>query len=349
MEENGKATLDQTKPIKTCCAPNANHVPLPRVGEGSPLCCSMNTRTADPMIELPGGEFLMGTDYAESFAQDGEGPVRPVTLRPFSIDQFPVSNRSFGEFVSETGYRTDAEGFGWSFVFWLHIARDHFSKLIEDTVAAAPWWCKVPGAFWKAPEGPGSGIKNRMNHPVVHVSYNDAEAYCAWAGKRLPTEAEWEYSARGGLVQKLYPWGNKLRPNGQHLCNIWQGKFPEVDTADDGYAGTCPVDAFPPNGFGLYSVTGNTWEWCQDWFDSEFHRTGPYDNPSGPPTGIAKVIKGGSFLCHKSYCNRYRVAARSSNTPDSFTSNIGFRCAQQGSLRTFFEQATMSRSRCCTP
>jgi formylglycine-generating enzyme required for sulfatase activity len=129
------------------------------------------------------------------------------------------------------------------------------------------------------------------------------------------------------LVGKLYPWGDKLRPEGRHLCNIWQGEFPREDTAEDGYAGTCPVDAFPPNAYGLYSVTGNTWEWCADWFDAEFHRTASRHNPQGPPNGSARVIKGGSFLCHKSYCNRYRVAARTSNTPDSTTAHIGFRCA----------------------
>lgn len=269
----------------------------------------------------------MGTDYAEGFPQDGEGPVREVILNPFAIERFPVTNELFGRFVEATGYRTEAERFGWSFVFWAHIPAQRFRELVVDTVVAAPWWCKVPGARWSAPEGPGSGTRSREQHPVVHVSWNDAVAFAAWSGLRLPTEAEWEYAARGGLVQKLYPWGDKLRPSGQHLCNIWQGDFPRHDTADDGYAGTCPVDAFPPNGCGLYSVTGNTWEWCADWFDPDYHRTATRHNPTGPPSGAARVVKGGSFLCHKSYCNRYRVAARTSNTPDSATANTGFRCA----------------------
>lgn len=279
------------------------------------------------MIALPGGSFLMGTDYPDGFPGDGEGPVREVFLDAFSIDRYPVTNERFGEFVCATGYRTDAERFGWSFVFWLHIPKRRFDELVEDTVAAAQWWCKVRGARWDAPEGPGSTIRGREQHPVVHISWSDATAFAAWSGQRLPTEAEWEYAARGGLVQKLYPWGDKLRPAGKHMCNIWQGEFPDHDTGDDGYTGTCPVDAFPPNGFGLYSVTGNTWEWCADWFDANFHRTADPHNPKGPAEGTARVMKGGSFLCHKSYCNRYRVAARTSNTPDSSTSNIGFRCA----------------------
>lgn len=270
----------------------------------------------------------MGTDYAESFPLDGEGPVRPVILDPFEIDRFPVTNERFNEFVLATGYKTEAERFGWSFVFWAHIPESRFSELVEDTVAAAPWWCKVGGAFWNAPEGPGSTVVDRMTHPVIHISWNDAQAYCQWSGTRLPTEAEWEYAARGGLVQKLYPWGDELQPDGEHRCNIWQGKFPEIDTGEDGFTGTCPVDAFPPNEFGLYSFTGNAWEWCHDWFSTEHSRNRPAINPVGPDRGESRVMKGGSFLCHKSYCNRYRVAARSSNTPDSSTSNLGFRCAR---------------------
>jgi formylglycine-generating enzyme len=319
---------NQTKVKAACCTPTA-------VRESQPDSVSLHvSRSMDPggsktsrVAQLPGGTFLMGTDNPEGFPLDGEGPVRSVTLNPFSIDIYPVTNEAFGLFVKETGYRTEAERFGWSFVFWSHIPKNRFNELVEDTVAAAPWWCMVRGATWNTPEGPGSSLIRRAHHPVVHVSWNDAHAYCQWSGQRLPTEAEWEYAARGGLEQKLYPWGDKLRPRGEHRCNIWQGEFPKVDTADDGYAGTCPVDAFPPNRFGLYSMTGNSWEWCADWFDATFHQIADRDNPHGPPTGTARVMKGGSFLCHKSYCNRYRVAARSSNTPESSTSNIGFRCA----------------------
>ncbi len=311
-----------------CCTPSAGHAACDcNAPKDLPLSKEVSAETRARMVRLPGGRFLMGTDTDEGFPQDGEGPVREVILRPFWIDSTTVTNRLFGQFVEATGYRTEAERFGWSFVFWLHLPKARFKELVEDTVQAAPWWCKVRGAQWNAPEGPGSNLLRREDHPVVHVSWNDAAAYAGWSGQRLPTEAEWEYAARGGLEQKTYPWGDKLRPNGKHMCNIWQGEFPNHDTGDDGYAGTCPVQAFPPNGYGLFSMTGNTWEWCADWFSPIFHRTANLDNPTGPPEGSSRVTRGGSFLCHKSYCNRYRVAARSSNTPDSSTSNTSFRCA----------------------
>jgi formylglycine-generating enzyme len=318
---------DPLRPDKPsgCCTPSAERDDASfAVTSESQNIATDATRSC--MIALSGGTFLMGTDIADGFPQDGEGPVRSVTLAPFLIDRTPVTNDRFAEFVAAMNYRTEAETFGWSFVFWKHIPKQRYNELVEDTVAAVPWWCKVSGAYWNAPEGPGSNVDQRGDHPVVHVSWNDAAAYAAWAGLRLPTEAEWEYAARGGLEQKLYPWGDKLRPNGEHRCNIWQGDFPNEDTADDGYAGTSPVDAFPPNGFDLYSITGNTWEWCADWFGTGTDSAHGVDHLSGPTRGEARVMKGGSFLCHKSYCNRYRVAARTSNTPDSSTSNIGFRC-----------------------
>jgi formylglycine-generating enzyme len=311
---------------KACCAPHATEKETSHATGISPI--RSQSDATERMIQLPGGPFLMGTDYEEAFPEDGEGPVREVTLSPFWIDRYPVTNQLFQQFVDDTKYVTEAERFGWSFVFWSHIPKDRFHELVEDTVAAAPWWCKVSGATWKSPGGPGSHIDSRAKHPVVHVSWNDAARFCEWSGVRLPTEAEWEYAARGGLVQKLYPWGDKLRPDGKHLCNIWQGEFPYKDTGEDGFTGTNPVDAFPPNGYGLYSVTGNAWEWCADWFSTTFHTTASRIDPPGPPSGQARVMKGGSFLCHKSYCNRYRVAARSSNTPDSSTSHMSFRCAR---------------------
>jgi formylglycine-generating enzyme required for sulfatase activity len=251
--------------------------------------------------------------------------VREVSLDSFYIGITTVTNLQFAEFIKATGYQTDAERYGWSFVFY-----GLLSEKIKDThpqvAAQTPWWCAIPGAMWSKPEGEDSHIEERMDHPVVHVSWNDANAYCKWAGKRLPTEAEWEYAARGGLIHKKFPWGDELLPEGKHRCNIWQGDFPAYNSLDDGYLGTAPVKSFEPNGFGLYNTSGNVWEWCNDWFSPDFHKTENRNNPTGPMKGESKVMRGGSFLCHHSYCNRYRVAARSSNTVDSSTSNIGFRC-----------------------
>jgi sulfatase modifying factor 1 len=282
--------------------------------------------SVDNMVFLEGGEFFMGTDDKEGFPADGEGPVRKVKLKPFYIDACTVSNADFSTFVQATGYKTEAETFGWSFVFHLLVSQQVASQ-VTQVVQGSPWWLNVAGAYWKHPEGADSSIRDRMDHPVVHISWNDAMAYCQWAGKRLPTEAEWEYAARGGLEKKRYPWGDLLKPNNEHRCNIWQGKFPVKNNASDGYISTAPVKSFPPNGFGLYNVAGNVWEWCGDWFSPVFHINGPRENPLGPLSGTAKVMRGGSYLCHKSYCNRYRVAARSANTPDSSTGNLGFRCA----------------------
>jgi len=280
------------------------------------------------MVKLDGGRFFMGTDDEEGFPLDGEGPIREVTLDPFYIDARPVTNEQFSEFINATGYLTESERFGWSFVFQGHIPKERYSELVDQTAPGTRWWCKVNGSFWKHPEGPDTSIDQRLHYPAAHISWNDAAAYCDWAGKRLPTEAEWEYAARGGLEQKTYPWGDELTPGGKHLCNIWQGEFPNVDLAEDGYSAPAPVDAFPPNNYGLYTITGNAWEWCSDWFHPGYHVTGTRINPVGPPNGTNRVMKGGSYLCHRSYCNRYRVAARTSNTPDSATTNISFRCVR---------------------
>jgi sulfatase modifying factor 1 len=312
-----------------CCTP-ASGRSTAEPSEGAPHARAVGgAALAAGMVELPGGSFLMGTDYPDGFPDDGEGPVREVYVSPFAIDRFPVTNIEFAKFVAATGHLTDAERYGWSFVFWLQVPEDRVEEVVEDSAAAAPWWYKVRRAFWREPEGAGSNIDDRADHPVVHVSWNDAAAYASWADKNLPTEAEWEFAARGGLVQKLYPWGDELMPEGRHLCNIWQGEFPYRNTAADGYAATCPVDAFPDNGYGLSSMTGNVWEWCADWFDPSFSTAGVAQNPAGPLSSHARVMKGGSFLCHASYCNRYRVAARTANTPDSSTSNIGFRCVRR--------------------
>ncbi len=286
------------------------------------------TTTARPVADsslvlLPGGTFAMGGEDPDGFPADGEGPVRPVTLSAFRIDRYATSNRAFAEFVEATGHRTDAERYGWSFVFAGLLPPD-----FPDTsaVVQAPWWRQVYGADWRHPEGPDTSMTGRMDHPVVHVSWHDAVAYCRWAGRRLPTEAEWEHAARGGLEGAKYAWGDELTPGGVWKCNIWQGTFPVENTLDDGHLGTAPVDAFDSNGFGLHNVAGNVWEWCGDWF-SPTHAAAPARDPRGPRSGDARVIRGGSYLCHHSYCNRYRVAARTANTPDSSTGNMGFRCA----------------------
>ncbi len=275
-------------------------------------------------VELPGGTFVMGTDEPFRYRGDGEGPAREITLSPFRISKYSVTNTQFRSFVDDTGYRTEAEQYGWSFVFHLFLPDD-----FPDTrgVAATPWWRQVFGANWTQPAGPQSDLGGLADHPIVHVSWKDAKAYCRWACVRLPSEAEWEMAARGGLVQKRFVWGDELMPDGQIMCNIFEGSFPIENTAQDGYVGTAPVDAFPANGFGLHNMAGNVWEWCDDWFHSDFHLDGPRHDPHGPPSGEAKVMRGGSYLCHDSYCHRYRVSARSSNTPDSSTGNLGFRVA----------------------
>lgn len=275
----------------------------------------------DKMVYIPGGEFLMGTNAKEGFVSDGEGPVRKVKVNSFLIDSYAVTNAEFQEFIKATGYITEAEQFGWSYVFYGFLSPKLSNQVRQ--VVNTPWWCGVKGAYWYQPEGPNSTIVERMDHPVVHVSWNDTLVYCNWAGKRLPTEAEWEFAARGGLEQKMYPWGDELTPNGEHHCNIWQGQFPYKNTKEDGFAGTAPAKSFPPNGYGLYNVSGNVWEWCSDWF---IHERGGRTNPKGPSTGETKIMRGGSYMCHQSYCNRYRVAARTSNTPDSSSGHLGFRC-----------------------
>lgn len=269
----------------------------------------------------------MGDDGPETWSGDGEGPVREVRLAPYYIDRTAVTNAQFTAFVEDSGYQTEAERFGWSFVFHNQVPKAHLKRIRFDRAFGIEWWAKVEGASWQKPGGPGTNIRKRLDHPVVHVSWNDAQAYCRWAGKRLPTEAEWECAARGGLERRLYPWGDELTPGGKHQCNIWQGRFPEEDTAEDGHAGTAPARSFKANAFGLYNMVGNTWDWVEDWFDATYPRQAPPDNPAGPSTGRERVIRGGSFLCHASYCNRYRNSARTKVTPDSSTCHLGFRCA----------------------
>jgi sulfatase modifying factor 1 len=262
---------------------------------------------------IPAGSFLMGYEGPDANPFDGEGPVRAVEVSAFAVDATAVDNDRFRRFVDATGHVTTAERDGWSFVFGPFVP-DHLQASAVPA-PGVPWWWRVDGARWDQPEGPGSDLDGRGNHPVVHVSLADAVAYAAWAGKRLPTEAEWEYAARGGLESATYPWGDELTPDGRWRCNIWQGEFPTKNTGQDGYAGTAPVDAFEPNGYGLYQMAGNVWEWTADRWTI------------GPSHGEAYVRRGGSYLCHDSYCNRYRVAARDRSDEADTTANIGFRCA----------------------
>ncbi len=263
----------------------------------------------------------MGDTLGDGKWADGEGPVHEVSVAAYSIDATSVTNADFAEFVGDTGYRTEAESFGFSAVFQLAVAAP--SDAVMGPAEGAPWWWGVYGADWRHPGGPGSDLEGLDDHPVVHVSWNDAQAYCGWAGRALPTEAQWECASRGGRAGQRYPWGDAL--DSPHHCNIWQGRFPVHNTLDDGYLTTAPVHRFQPNDYGLWQTIGNVWEWCADWWDPTYYANGPAHDPTGPGRGQQRAMRGGSYLCHDSYCNRYRNAARSSNTPDSSMGNAGFR------------------------
>lgn len=260
------------------------------------------------MAFIRGGTFRMGTNDGFPY----EGPAHAVTVKSFWMDRHEVTVAEFARFVKATGYRTEAERFGWSGVFDL-----------KEGI-----WKRVDGADWRHPEGPGSTAK--PNEPVTQVSWNDAAAYARWAKKRLPTEAEWERAARGGLADKTYPWGNDLCPNKRHRANLWQGEFPYHNTGADGYVRRAPVGNFPPNGYGLYDMAGNVWEWCADWYDERYYAGSPKADPPGPARGEERVLRGGSWMCSENYCQGYRVAARSKAAPDTALNNLGFRCVQDG-------------------
>ncbi|XP_055903692.1 formylglycine-generating enzyme [Eupeodes corollae] len=268
------------------------------------------------MSLIPGGEYQIGTN-SPHFPADNESPEYDVQITDFYMDKYEVSNRKFMEFVKATKYVTETEKFGDSFVFKTFLTEELRKEYNDFRVASAPWWYKVKGVDWKHPYGPETDTKDILDHPVVHVTWNDAVAYCTWEGKRLPTEPEWEAACRGGKKRKLFPWGSKLMPKGEHWVNIWQGEFPDNNTREDGYAGTCPVTSFRQNIFDMHNIVGNVWEWTSDLWDE--------NDRSQPPN---RVKKGGSYLCHESYCYRYRCAARSQNTEDSSAGNLGFRCAK---------------------
>jgi len=296
---------------------------MPTTGEPVPVSRGSGTEPSS-LVEIPAGRLRMGDESKWSYPGDGEGPVHDVTLPAFRIDRYAVTNRQFGEFVDDASWTTDAERYTWSFVFG-GLLPDKFP--LTRGVESAPWWRQVMGADWRHPEGPQSTVEDRPDHPVVHVSWNDARAYCAWSGTRLPTEAEWEAAARGGLDGQPFPWGDQLEPDGAHRMNVFQGEFPGGNTGADGYLGTAPVNVFEPNGYGLHNVCGNVWEWCEDWLDVDYYGTSPAASPRGPASGRLRVQRGGSYLCHASYCRRYRVSARFGSEPDSTCGNVGFRVA----------------------
>ncbi len=263
--------------------------------------------TPSDMAHIPGGTFAMGTDDGFPF----EGPVHTVTIKPFLLDKHEVTVAAFGRFVKSTGYKTEAEKFGWGGVF--------------DPPLGT--WTKGDGADWRYPDGPQRPAA-RADEPVTQVSYADAAAYARWAGKRLPTEAEWEFAARGGSKNALFPWGSDLEPGGKPVANWWQGTFPDKNTVKDGYLRRAPVGRFVPNGYGLRDMGGNVWEWCSDWYDPDYYARSPKANPPGPTQGQERVIRGGSWMCSLNYCRGFRVAARSQSAPDSGLNNLGFRCAK---------------------
>lgn len=264
----------------------------------------------------------LGTAQPE-LPRDGEGPLRRTHLRAFAIDPYAVTNGWFAAFVAATGHRTEAERLGSSFVFAPNFPP---GASPAQAVADAPWWRDVQGADWAHPEGPPSSLIDRADHPVVHVSYNDARAFAAWAGGRLPTEAEWEHAARGGLPDPRFPWGDQEPDDDVFLpCNIWQGRFPDDNTNRDGFPATAPVGRFPANAYGLHEMCGNVWEWCATPF--RIRSVGPRARARNAHAAQSHefVSKGGSYLCHRSYCYRYRIAARSGSSADTSTGNTGFR------------------------
>lgn len=315
------------------------------------LSCGFNTaqaqqpRTVPPqdMIFIRGGEFLMGS--ADPMFADAQ-PVHRVRINAFWIDATEVTNAQFERFVAATGYRTiaerplDASDFPGVPMSQLVPGSAVFAAPAQVVARDAPlqWWRYVSGANWRHPEGPGSSISDRLDHPVVQIAYDDALAYAAWAGKRLPTEAEWEYAARGGLEAKEFAWGDEFRPRGRFRANTFQGRFPDDNTAEDGYRATAPVRAFAPNGYGLFGIAGNAWEWVADWYSPDYYadlaRRSPLSiDPRGPAEGFdpdepavpKRVQKGGSFLCSDDYCGRYRPGARGKGEPRSTANHIGFR------------------------
>jgi formylglycine-generating enzyme required for sulfatase activity len=312
-----------------------------------------NDSSLKGMVLIPGGSFMMGGNNEQ--AANDEYPKHSVKVDPFWMDATEVTNAQFAAFVKATGYETTAEKKpDWEELKKavppgtpkpseaLLVPASMVFKQTDHPVDLrdfSQWWSWLPGANWKHPAGPGSDIVGKENYPVVHVSWDDAQAYCKWAGKRLPTEAEWEFAARGGLEENIYPWGNEPVNAGKPKTNSWEGSFPDHNDNKDHFVRLAPVAQFDRNGYGLYDMAGNVWEWCSDWYDANYYKTIGNSlaiNPKGPaksfdpeePYTQKKTLRGGSFLCNDSYCSGYRVARRMKSSPDTGSEHIGFRCVK---------------------
>lgn len=353
--------------IGSCAAKNSSDSVLP-TKDPAHVCMGIPSRpgvtdsmiivpsgeaTTDGMVFIPGGNFMMGSDKIQSY--EDEFPKHEVIVNPFWIDATEVTNADFQKFVQATGYITTAE----KKPDWEELrkqlppgtTRPPDSVLIASSLVfkqtTAPvklndvsqWWVWEAGADWKHPQGKSSSIKGKENYPVVHISWFDAMAYCKWAGKRLPTEAEWEFAASGGLMNAIYPWGNEPIQAGVPKANSWEGDFPYYNKMKDGFLVAAPVKQYAPNGYGLFDMAGNVWEWCSDFYDYSYYQSFKKiiaNNPKGPiksndpdePYSIKRVLRGGSFLCNDSYCSGYRVARRMKSSPDTGLENTGFRCVR---------------------
>jgi formylglycine-generating enzyme required for sulfatase activity len=351
--EGTTAPAGQAKEAESCCVTPAADASEPPLSVVSEVQARVNTGSPpgpqpDGMVWIPGGIYWRGSDTK---AHRDARPWHLVEVDGFWMDATTVTNEQFERFVKETGYATIAER--------VPKAEDYPGappeKLVAGSVVFSPpngpvpldnhlaWWSYVNGANWRHPEEPNSALTDRQKHPVVHVAYEDALAYCKWAGKRLPTEAEFEFAARGGADHSRYAWGNDFRPGHKWMANIWQGRFPYENTCEDGYRATAPVGSFPPNAFGLYDMSGNVWQWCADWYRPDYYRMlasqpQPVHNPQGPadsydpaePGVVKRVQRGGSYLCTDQYCTAYEVGARGKGAPDTGTNHLGFRCVISG-------------------
>ena len=308
---------------ESCCSPRVPFPVAAAVATAVPRRRDPHPLVREAIAWIDGGPSFVGTRHPIIQA-DGEGPPRSTKLTNYGMSRYAVTNRQFSAFVDETGYVTEGERFGWSFVFWMFMSGELMR--VSRQVPGTPWWYGVDGADWRHPDGPASGIEDRLDHPVVQVSWSDANAFAAWAGGRLPTEAEWEHAARGG-TDAAFPWGDDEPDDTNPPLNIWQGEFPSTNQANDGYVGTAPVDAFAPNPFGLYNMSGNVWEWCADRFRVRSISTAGRRRDAEALAERERTLKGGSYLCHRSYCHRYRIAGRMGRAPDSAAGHIGLRLA----------------------